>query len=488
MVATRRSLGGEQAAPASSAANLSKKQRADLKKLEIAGTDALKGDKKAKEAANENVETYHFRGAAYVRDKFTKQEWLDKQPQRYTNKRSRESTAASEEVAEDITKPRDNNTGEEEERNTEAPPAKRRRTEPTEPTSRPTKLTTISPPTKRKAAELGDDDRPMPAPKRRASAMNSTEPTTMRQASEPKRKSMDSGMDRMKRKALNEEALTQESNRQKTIRLAKEVTKLKEANARWRLAKELLDRQILADAAAENAEQTGADTPKERSTNAGESATPEQQDQDIINEQWEREQGKEQHEEEQEQFRSSPEIAHSTSKEHLEREKEQARSSPQATQHTPEVPETSPTAEQPSEAEDPASLAEDELALPTAESDEDQATAGAAAPGTPEGNSTKAKRLSDMSLNTSSSSSNMSFQDLQPGSALPSMSAGGHPIRWSLDRTEAPDGRAEYALETARLEGESKSSRARRVKRERDLVEKWTRFDSGKVVEKRSRK
>lgn len=96
MVATRRSLGGgggysPSPSPAADTEPLTKAQQAQLKKLNISGTDALKGeDLKAVQAARENLPTYHWRGASYLQDENTDAAWVDNQPERYL-KRSREA-------------------------------------------------------------------------------------------------------------------------------------------------------------------------------------------------------------------------------------------------------------------------------------------------------------------------------------------------------------------------------------------------------------
>jgi hypothetical protein len=80
------------------------------------------------------------------------------------------------------------------------------------------------------------------------------------------------------------------------------------------------------------------------------------------------------------------------------------------------------------------------------------------------------------------------FTTLPPNAPLPKYSAGGDPMRWTIQRRTNIDNatgeeRAEYAIDIARLEGESKSAKVRRIRRERAVVESWGRIDGSGVVE-----
>ena len=59
----------------------------------------------------------------------------------------------------------------------------------------------------------------------------------------------------------------------------------------------------------------------------------------------------------------------------------------------------------------------------------------------------------------------------KPLRALPRENRGGQKLRWSLPSRALEDGRAEESIHTGRLEGESKSARRRRVRREKKLVQ-----------------
>lgn len=89
MVGTRHSLPRTEAdSPPNDASNppptgMSKKAQAALKKLQIDGKGALVGEK----PQQEELETYHFRGAVYAVSKGTKREWIEEQPERYRKRR-----------------------------------------------------------------------------------------------------------------------------------------------------------------------------------------------------------------------------------------------------------------------------------------------------------------------------------------------------------------------------------------------------------------
>lgn len=270
-------------------------------------------------------------------------------------------------------------------------------------------------------------------------------------------------------------------------------------------------------------DRAGANTLKH--ADANNAASYGQRDEDVITAQWEREQGhahEEQDEvkdseQEQEPYRSSPQNTNSVSNESVDNDPEQARSLPQVIQPKSdgsEIPETPSVADEGSEARDPTPSAEHQFARPTTESHQDQAVAGAPRPQTsathsantespstssrlprpvsrgytPVGNTkTSAHTVTPPSASgrSSSADSKVNFRELQPDSILPLKGAGGHKVRWSIEKRQAAEGgRAEYAIDIARLDGESKAARARRVRREREIVEGWAKMTGGKVVEK----
>lgn len=101
-----------------------------LKKLHVEGTEALVGAKPEKE----EVETYVFRGAVYVKTKDTPQEWLEQEPERY-RKRKRQSMAEAnaekndqrEEGEKEVVKPSKRKRAHEDEQISSVPRAKRAR-------------------------------------------------------------------------------------------------------------------------------------------------------------------------------------------------------------------------------------------------------------------------------------------------------------------------------------------------------------------------
>lgn len=576
MVATRRSTGG-QAAP--EAANLSKAQLAALKKLKIAGTDALKGDKKAVEAAKQTLETYHYRGASYAKDERTKPEWIEGSATK--NRRgSRASAAAAD--------------GEQSTREEEEPPTKRRRREdvssqppkgrsaPKTPTTgvatAPQNTTTAA--SKRKAASLDDEEQLMPPPKRRASTMKRdsmsntkasvteddrqnerpnlkrkrTAETERRHVSDidpapkPKvslsdNKSIVDEIERRRLQAIRQREAIENANklqtqplrdedmlseaeiiRMRAVALAKANKILREKIEEHAQSTELFQRYKRAEAMekASKAQEDRAGASTTKHADADDAAAYGQRDEDVITAQWEREQGHADEEQdevkdselEQEPYRSSPQNTNSASNESVDNDPEQARSLPQSIQATSggsEIPETPSVTDEASEARDPTPSTEHKLARPTTESHQDQAVAGAPRPQihstnterpstssklprpvsrgyTPVGNTTTSAHTitpTSASGRSSSAESKVNFRELQPDSILPLKGAGGHKVRWSIEKRQAAEGsRAEYAIDIARLDGESKAARARRVRREREIVEGWAKMTGGKVIEK----
>ncbi|KAK3723633.1 hypothetical protein LTR37_001514 [Vermiconidia calcicola] len=100
MVATRKSVSTPSAttspAPPNATANTNtsnKKVSAALKKLQIDGTSALIGEPRPEE---EELQTYHYRGAVYAVTPETKEEWVKGEPARWKRKRSSRSFGGSE--------------------------------------------------------------------------------------------------------------------------------------------------------------------------------------------------------------------------------------------------------------------------------------------------------------------------------------------------------------------------------------------------------
>ena len=93
MVATRHSLPST-ATESETSPPKDKKVNSALKKLQIDGTKALLGEKPAH--GEENLQVYHFRGAAYAVTDNTKKEWVEKQPQRWKKRISGVETTEDE--------------------------------------------------------------------------------------------------------------------------------------------------------------------------------------------------------------------------------------------------------------------------------------------------------------------------------------------------------------------------------------------------------
>ena len=534
MVATRRSLGG-QASPATSSppaaaapAQLSRAQQAALKKLNIAGTDALKGDPKAAQAAREAVQTYHYRGAVYAADANTPSSWIENQPKRYL-KRSKGSAsdvgeagegsiAVSEEPEEDE---------EEEEEETRRPAKKKtrhsmphhgRNHKPVSqtPTSSRGKSRAVrggrqSLPAKSKTAVIDDnnDDDTMnefdyaisggpdervclPHPprwlaesdaarrERLSHRVNAIPPT---RSPIPNSQAINNNIQRRKHEAarknyqveaLGEDDLMNEKDlaRVALVKLAKKQRQLNEKMIEWRMAKELLEikkKEAELKAAVPDIVETAPKQPHEQP--AIDQTNPGKGDKNEIDEQWEREQ-------EQNRARDNskphpdPEIRESSPTIHEEIPyisnatyhpfTKAGASRPQTPLSTTQAPLTGANALPPS--------SKHGYTMPPA-----TPTSGHNNRNTPTGASPK-------------NQTDIDFTTLPPNAPLPKYSAGGDPMRWSIQRRTSIDHatgkeRAEYAIDIARLEGESKSAKVRRIRRERAVVESWGRIDGSGIVE-----
>ncbi|KAK3723890.1 hypothetical protein LTR37_001374 [Vermiconidia calcicola] len=67
----------------------------------------------------------------------------------------------------------------------------------------------------------------------------------------------------------------------------------------------------------------------------------------------------------------------------------------------------------------------------------------------------------------------ISIPTTQPDIALPQKNKAGNPLRWSLPANLLDEGRAEAQINFSRMEGESKTARRRRVRRERKVLGGW---------------
>ncbi|GAB7333726.1 hypothetical protein MBLNU13_g05262t1 [Cladosporium sp. NU13] len=538
MVATRRSLGG-QASPAASSppaaaatAQLSRAQQAALKKLTIAGTDALKGDLKAAQAAKEAVQTYHYRGAVYAADANTPSSWIENQPKRYLKRSSRSASDVGEagEGSIAVSEEREEDEEEEEEEEETRRPAKKKTRHSIPHQSRNHKPVSQTPtssrgkaraarggrqslPAKRKAVNTNDnnDDDTMnefdyansggrdervclPHPpnwlaesdaarrERLSHRVNAIPPT---KSLIPNSKAINNDIQRRKQEAarknyqvqaLGEDDMMNEKDfaRVALVRLAKKQQQLNEKMIEWRMAKELLEikkKEAELKAAMPEIVETAPEQPHQQpaidQTYAGKGAENE------IDEQWEREQ---------EQNR-----AHNKSKSQIDPEIRE--SSPTAYEEIPYVPNATyhPFTK--------AGASRSQTPLSTAQSPQ---TGANGLPHSPKHGCTMPASTPDPANPTSGSKkpssaspknqTDVDFTTLPPNAPLPKYSAGGDPMRWTIQRRTNIDHatgeeRAEYAIDVARLEGESKSAKVRRIRRERAVVESWGRIDGSGIVE-----
>jgi hypothetical protein len=562
MVATRRSLGGHPSPAASSppgaatvAAQLSRVQQAALKKLTIAGTDALKGDPKAAQAAKEAVQTYHYRGAVYAADANTPSSWIENQPKRYLKRSRRSDSGAGEAgegsiaVSEERGEDEDDEEEEDEEEETRRPTKRQKKSRHSMPQQgqgrnhKPVSQTATSSrgkaraarggrhslPAKRKPAEIhdnnnnnADDDDDGESmewdyanvggrdecvildhlpnwlgesePARRERLSHRVNPIPTAKSPIPNRRAISDDIQRGREEAarknyqvepLGQEDMMSEEDlaRAALVKLAKKQRQLNEKMIEWRMAKELLEakkkeaeaKAAMSDTVKTAPEQRNDDQPAIDQTHAGKGADNE------IDEQWEREQ---------EQNR-----ARNKSKSHHDPEIRESSSTADseipyisnATYH----PFTKAGASRPST---PLSATKTPLTGPNTLPHSARKgytmlmPASTPDPSTPTSGSSSGKKAKAHSSASPKNDTDVAFSTLPPNAPLPTHSAGGDPMRWSIQQRVGRDSitgeeRAEYAIDTARLEGESKSSKIRRVKRERAVVESWSKVDGSEVVE-----
>ena len=555
MVATRRSLGGHPspaatsppAAAASAPSQLSRAQQAALKKLDIAGTDALKGDTKAAQAAKAAVQTYHYRGAVYAADANTPSSWIENQPKRYL-KRSRGSpsdageggegsVAVSEERSEDE---EDEDEDEEEEIRQPAKKKSRHSIPHQARNHKPFSQTAASsrgkgravrggrqslPAKKKKKAEIddntdndnmeefdyavsgGQDDRaclprtpnwlPESASARKDRLSHRANPVPSTRSPIPSGRAMIDDIQRRKQEAarkkyqvqpLGEDDILSEKDlaRVALVRLARKQREINEKMIEWKMAKELLElkkREAGLKAAGRDAVDSVAPEQYTRQpttdlNNYGKG------DDHEIGEQWDRER---------EQNRT---VGNNKSKPHnINTEPGIPESSPTAHPEIPHLsnatyhPFTKPGASRPSTPFSTTTTTTTQALLkPTKTSpysskqNHPSTTTPQPNPATPTSNTKPTTTTTTNNPTTSppkSQQKDSSFTSLPPNGPLPTYSAGGDPLRWTIHRRRSSvdfatgEERAEYAIDVARLEGESKSAKARRVRRERAVVESW---------------
>jgi hypothetical protein len=537
MVATRRSLGGQatpvpsSSPPTAPSTQLSRAQQAALKKLDIAGTDALKGDARAAQAAKDQVQTYHYRGAVYAADANTPSAWLENQPKRYL-KRSRGDSAGAESRGEgsivvgeeggdgDEEDDEDENEDEDEdEDDTPARPAKRRRSLP---------LARGNPRAGRggsraslhtKKAEKAGRPRDNNLTDDNTAAMGET-PTS--KSPLPNQKAMEEEIRRRKQEAKKKNYNVEQLDsrdimvgaRSQLVKLVMKQKKLRVLMLEWNLAKELLEVKK-KDAGGKLLEQVDTeieDAPEQTNyqptMEIGQSDDDDDEEphgnSDELHAQWQREQ------EQNRMDQQAPEIPETSPA----AQELQVSDTPPAAAQQLDSPGTSPASQQPKErlpansqhkiSHDPKS----DLPLPTTESlPEALATvAGASRPQTPTPAPSQERTLPPPAAHatatattpstsrtnnsararathsTSKEPSTTPFSQLPVDSILPSTASDGNPLRWTLKRrssTVDPD----FEIDLKKLQGESKSARNRRIKRERDLAMNWARRTGGKVVE-----
>lgn len=533
MVATRRSLGGQatpvpsSSPPAAASTELSRAQQAALKKLDIAGTDALKGDAKAAQAARDQVQTYHYRGAVYAADANTPSAWLENQPKRYL-KRSRGDSAGAESRGEgsivvggEEEDDDDDDDEEEDEDDSPARPAKRRRSMPLS-RGKPRAGrggSRSSLPVKRKAEKVGglpsNNSNNNISNNKHNTAVMSAIPTT-KPRTLPDQKAMNEEIQRRKQEAMkknyNVEQLDSKdimtSARTQLVKLARKQMRLKALLLEWNQAKELLEAKqkeagvkLLEQVEAE-AEDAPVQTNYQPIIELGLSDDDNDDEEqlngngDELHEQWQREQ------EQNRKHQQAPEIPETSP---AAQEMQASNISPAATQQlgftgTQHFKQPSPTSKHPTTTQTPTP----DQALPTTETHPEAATtAGASRPSTPtsatHANPQPAQTTTPSTSTTHSSTSKdpnpTTFSHLPPDSVLPTTASDGNPLRWTLKRRRrssfetGPNGEGEvgdtpeFAIDLKKLQGESKSARLRRIRRERDVAGNWARWTGGRVVE-----
>jgi hypothetical protein len=534
MVNTRRSLSGAHASPSTSSPpaaapsppptttstpQLSRAQQAALKKLDIAGTDALKGTPKAAAAPKAAVQTYHYRGAVYAADANTPSAWLENQPKRYL-KRGRLSIAGAEDGGDDSIAV----GGEEEEE--ERRPAKRQRVPQKSKPAAAAAAAEISSrgkarpslPAKRKAAALRDDDEDeddntMPRQpawqaknaeerlerlQERATAVPSKKapiPDANTMTSEIQRRKQDAMRLQYQVAALAEDATksAEEVERSKLVKLAKTQRLISAKIREWKMAKELMEAMKreaeLKDTNGNAPQQTNYQPtldPTSSDSERSKHSVKDDNEEEELGEQWEREQDQ----------------PHTHSKSPCEANeqstpKEIPETSPaaptQLSTHSPDPfttagasrPQTPQSAEKQHEHQQPATILTGANAFPHPST---RGYTPTKPPTTSERTDRSEAKHKPTNASPNAPDSMAPFTSLPPNSSLPLTSAGGDPLRWTIRRSvsvEAGTGkeRAEYAIEVTRLEGESKSAKVRRVRRERAVVENWARLTGGVVVE-----
>jgi hypothetical protein len=501
MVSTRLSLAGDPSPSLSSTPTatrppqLSRAQQAALKKLQIAGTAALKGDAKVAAATKEAVATYHYRGAVYAADANTPSEWLENQPKRYLKwasvgagveedeerpaKRQRRSlqggdhelSAVAVVAAETAVSARGraragrgsgqsleakrkaavvNDEEEQEDRDSNANMSRRPNWFEEHATERRDCISqrTDTAPASASRPPIPQDDQ------------TNNIPHTKEEAALKNCQVAPLGPDALKRGAT-------ELVRQRIIKLAQTQRAMHEKMREYNLAKELLERKR---------REVGLDPPPNGHENIAAATHGSQIGvQDELGEQWERDQ---------EQICAAG----------LVRNQEIPESWLPATQSskvTP-APATGLDAFTRADASHPQTPVSAEKQNFTASTDElfHKPAANRATPtatSTPSTNRSGKLPVTTASTPTSartttSSQAPEAFTFLPPNAQLPTQSKSGAPLRWSITprrassiNPETCNERAEWVIDVARLEGESKSARNRRVKREMRVVESWGR-------------
>ena len=546
MVATRRSLGGQHSPacsspPAAAPAQLSRAQQAALKKLDIAGTDALKGDVKAAQAAREAVQTYHYRGAVYAADANTPSSWIENQPKRYLKRSRRSGSDVGDGGEGSIAVDEDEDDDEEEEGEETRRPAKKSRhsmphqgrnhkSSPQTTTSSRGKARAVrggrqSLPAKRKAAVIddenddnmnefdftvsgGQDDRvclprtpnwlPESDSARSDRLSHRVNPMPNSKSPIPKTKAMNKDIQRRKQEAArknyqvrplgDDEVMSEkELARTKLVKLARKQRQLNEKLIEWKMAKELLDikkKEAGLKAATPNLPETPSEQPDyQQAVDLTHSGSSQQVDEDEIGEQWDREQSQ----------TGAQNESHT--------EQEIPETSPAVQSEIPFIPNTTyhvftrPGASRP---RTPSSNAQSTLL--TGANSLPHSSRNGYTPTMPPSTITDPNRPTSANPTITKNDKTQSpihpidvdFATLPPDGPLPSYSAGGDPMRWTIQRRTSLDfatgeEKAEYAIDIARLEGESKAAKSRRVKRERAVVEEWSKITGAGWVERDGR-
>ena len=444
MVATRHSL-PTTSRPSSAAAAPpagEKKVQNALKKLQIDGTAALYGEAPARE---EDQRTYHWRGAAYAVTDGTAEEWIERQPKRYLRRseggEGEGCDGVEGEVEEGVGKRarvEDDGDGEQEEDVPSKKQRTRRRSVPEKFYGRPKRLSSARTSRKRKRSSQveveGEDEQQqdeIPTSRLYDPAVTGghQEMSCAHLAARARAEKRGYQLEAIPQQALREGGWLVRTVVQNVARVVKMNERIEEVRGEYRRAGERLERfREMRARAREGGERDGDGG----QAGAGASASA----------------------------RGAEEAGS------LSESRDHAPAAEAVQPHSPRViifhPDGLPEPPTPPSNTPPSHTS---ISLPTPPRHDSLSLSPPSPPTT----------TTPIPPNTSKKRDPPSTTSFQP-LPLPATNKAGHPLRWSLASVEDGDldlGRAEEAIETGRLEGESKAARRRRVKRERGVVRGW---------------